>query len=137
MRARSFPGATTDDMFDYLEPLLKKAPEKILLVIGTNDLDSRKPEEVVEKLNELKRLIHAILPKCQIVISQIILRKDNSEINRKGKKLNNMLPQVGCHILRQNTIQMEHLVRRGLHLNYKGNGQLAKNIISKVKSLFK
>ena len=29
---------------------------------------------------------------------------------------------------------MEHLRRRGLHLNHKGNGQLTKNIISKVKS---
>ena len=134
MRVRSFPGATTDDMFDYLKPLLKKAPEKILLVIGTNDLDRRKPEEVIEKLKELKSFIHASLPQCHIVISQIIMRKDKPEINMKGKKLNDMLPQVGCDILRQNTIQMEHLGRRGLHLNHKGNAQLAKNIISKVKS---
>ena len=44
MGVRSFPSATTDDMFDYLKPLLKKAPEKILLVIGRNDLDRRKPD---------------------------------------------------------------------------------------------
>ena len=106
MRVKSFPCATTDDMFDYLQPLLKKAPEKILLVIGTNDLDRRKPEEVVEKLKDLKTFIHASLSQCHIVISQIILRTDKPEINIKGKKLNDMLQQVGCDILRQNTIQM-------------------------------
>ena len=62
------------------------------------------------------------------------MRKDKPEVNMKGKKLNDMLPQVGCDILRQTTIQMEHLGRRGLHLNHKENAQLAKNIISKVKS---
>ena len=63
------------------------------------------------------------------------MRKDKPEINMKGKKLNDgMLPQVGCDILRQNTIQMEHLGGHGLHLNHKGNAQLAKNILSKVKS---
>ena len=41
MRVRSFPGATTDDMFDYLKPLLKKTPEKIILVTGTNDMNQK------------------------------------------------------------------------------------------------
>ena len=134
MRVKSFPGATTDDMFHYLKPLLKKAPEKMILVIGTNDLDHRKPEEVIDKLKELKSFLHASLSQCHIVISQIIMRKDKPDINMKGKKLNGMLPQVGCDILRQSTIQMEHLGRHGLHLNHKGNAQLANNIISKVKS---
>ena len=69
MRVKSFPDAMTDDMFDYLKPLLKKAPEKIILVIGTTDLDRRKPEEVIEKLKELKSFIHASLSQCHIVIS--------------------------------------------------------------------
>ena len=50
-------------------------------------------------------------------------------------KINDMLPHVGCNILRQTTIHMEHLGRHGIHLNQKGNIQLAKNIKSKVKSL--
>ena len=86
MRVRSFPGATTGDMFDYLKPLLKKAPEKVLLVIGTNDLDRRKPEEVIEKLKELKSFIHASLPQCHIVISQIIMRKDKPENKHERKE---------------------------------------------------
>ena len=37
VRVRDFLGATTDDMFDYMKPLLKKNPEKLTLVIGTTE----------------------------------------------------------------------------------------------------
>ena len=33
----AFPGATTDDMYDYLKLLLTKAPDNIILHIGTNN----------------------------------------------------------------------------------------------------
>ena len=43
VRVRDFPGAMIDDMLDYLRPVLKKNADKILLVIGTNNLRENGP----------------------------------------------------------------------------------------------
>ena len=37
VKVRYFPGALTDDMYDYMKPLLWKLPDYIILHIGTND----------------------------------------------------------------------------------------------------
>ena len=37
IKVSSFPGATVSDLLDYLKPLLKKWPEKTILLVGTND----------------------------------------------------------------------------------------------------
>ena len=37
VKVRSFPGATINDMYDYIRPLLKKAPDNVILHVGTND----------------------------------------------------------------------------------------------------
>ena len=48
-------------MLDYLKPLFKKAPEKLILVIGTNDMNKKTPEEILKRLKELKSFKHANL----------------------------------------------------------------------------
>jgi len=45
-KVRPFPGATVDDMFDYLIPLLKKEPTNIILQIGSNDSPNKTCEEI-------------------------------------------------------------------------------------------
>ena len=37
IKVKSFPGATIEDMYDYIRPLLKKCPKNIILRIGTNN----------------------------------------------------------------------------------------------------
>ena len=34
VKVRSFPGANTEDLQDYVKPLIKKSPKKVILVIG-------------------------------------------------------------------------------------------------------
>ena len=36
---KSFPGATIEDMEDFVKPLLRKKPDNVVLHIGTNDLN--------------------------------------------------------------------------------------------------
>ena len=38
---------TLSDMFDYIKPLLKKRPEKIILVIGANDIKHKMYQEII------------------------------------------------------------------------------------------
>ena len=37
VEVRSFPRATIYDMYDYIKPLFKKAPDNVILHVGTND----------------------------------------------------------------------------------------------------
>ena len=37
VKVKIFPGATIDDMYDYIKPLLKKCPDDIILHAGTNN----------------------------------------------------------------------------------------------------
>ena len=37
VKVKYFPGACTDDMYDYIKPLLWKLPNYIILHIGTKD----------------------------------------------------------------------------------------------------
>ena len=37
-RVRCFKGSMIADLYDYLKPLIKKKPEKIILIVGANDL---------------------------------------------------------------------------------------------------
>ena len=39
----SFPGATIEDIHDYIKPVLKRKPQKIILHVGTNNLKTDKP----------------------------------------------------------------------------------------------
>ena len=69
IRVRYFPGAYTDNMYDYMKPLLRKLPDYIILHIGTNDAVNNTSREILDKILKLKTYIQKELPKCQITIS--------------------------------------------------------------------
>ena len=47
---KNFPGATVDDMYDYVKPMLKKCPDNIILHVGTNNTVNESSKEVLGKL---------------------------------------------------------------------------------------
>uniref|UniRef100_A0A7M5XKD4 Scavenger receptor cysteine-rich type 1 M130 n=1 Tax=Clytia hemisphaerica TaxID=252671 RepID=A0A7M5XKD4_9CNID len=51
---RSFPGADSTDMIDYLKPLLnKKKPKYLILHVGTNDITVKNLEKIREMINQI------------------------------------------------------------------------------------
>ena len=40
VKVSSFPGSTTEDMHDFIKPLLQKNTDEIILHVGTNSLRS-------------------------------------------------------------------------------------------------
>ena len=93
---RSFSGSKTEDMKDYIKPLIRKKPDTIILHIGTNDIkDHTKSAEVVaaEILN-LGFQIKDNLPYTKICISGITVRKDKAAIQNKIKEVNDILRRV-------------------------------------------
>ena len=54
VKVRYFPGARTDDMYDYMKPLLRKLPDYIILHIGTNDAVNNTSRKIFDKILKLK-----------------------------------------------------------------------------------
>ena len=132
-KVRSFSGATTTDLEDYLKPLLRKKPDKIILVVGTNDIQHRPVADILKNIKRLMEQITESLPDCHIVISEIIKRKmkngdENHAIAKKIAEFNKSLKSMNVDILQQQNILVEHLGMRGLHLNVQGNFQLTKDL---------
>ena len=133
-KVRSFPGTRVSDLFDYLKPLLRKKPGKIILVIGANDVEYKSAQTIISEIKALTQFIHESIPHCHVVISEIFKRTDKKNLNYNINEYNKMLKTMNCDTLRQQYINFDHLGKRGFHLNFFGSKQLAKNIIEKIRS---
>jgi lysophospholipase L1-like esterase len=54
---KSFSGATVDDMKDFIKPVLRKNPDKLILHIGTNDLRNADSKRVADSISNLVQSI--------------------------------------------------------------------------------
>ena len=134
---RSFPGASCEDMKDYIKPLLNKKPKNIILHTGTNNSVNENSRTVFDKILTLKSQIEQALPSSTIVISSLITRFDNAKASLTVSRINELLKTVKINIIENNNITNQHLNKHGLHLNEKGSGKLALNFIKKIKELNK
>ena len=100
VKIRCHPGATTDDIIDYVRPTARKKPDMIIIHTGTNDIQNK-----VNTLQKVRKVITTIKEidvnnEIQIAFSSVIHRNDQDfeeeikEINRKlenlckGKEIN-------------------------------------------------
>ena len=127
--AKSFPGATTQDMKDYIKPTISRKPDMVILHTGTNDLKSNQnPSDIA---NEIINLVENIkINGTEVSISSLIPRGDR--LSEKGKKVNKEL-QEKCtaenfaFILHKNINSKLHLFPDKLHPNKKGQSILKGN----------
>ena len=56
-RKNCFPGSTTEDMSDFVKPLLKKSPSHFIFHVGMNDLSRNSPDKIVDSINSLVEII--------------------------------------------------------------------------------
>ncbi|CAB4009125.1 Scavenger receptor cysteine-rich type 1 M130 [Paramuricea clavata] len=129
---KSFSGATTSDMEDYLRPVLRKEPNKIILHIGTNDINYQTAQTVAEGVLNLGIQITQDSPTTDIVISGILPRTDKPNLMSKVNQANRL---IKAFCIEKNWAFLDHesfnstcLNSRGLHLNRKGTSILARNI---------
>ena len=54
VKVRPFSGATIDDMYSYMQPLLLKNPKTIILHIGTNDAPNKTSQDIVNSLLDMR-----------------------------------------------------------------------------------
>ena len=63
-------------MEDYLKPLLRKAPDEVILHVGTNNVkDSKSSQKIAESISKLGGQVKEKSPYTKVAISNVIIRK--------------------------------------------------------------
>ena len=87
VKVRIFPSALTHDMYDYLNPLLEKNPNNIILHVGTNNSVKETSKDILNEMLSLKNFIEKLCPTCQVIVSNSIYRSDNKKASLTVKML--------------------------------------------------
>jgi len=135
VKVRPFSGATVDCMMDYIKPLLRKAPENVILHVGTNSSVGENSGVILNKLLLLKSYIEKELPGCKVFLSNVIQRTDDTSFQTVINDLNNLLDSLNLEIIDNSNIKAQHLEKKGLHLNHHGAGRLALNFMKVLKKI--
>ena len=123
-----------DDLYDYLEPLLKKQPNNVIIHCGTNDSIKKSAGQIINELKNLKTYIQERFPLINVYFSSPSLRIDNILANKTLLDVAHYL-EKNFNSVSSFNIDKTCLGKRGLHLNSKGSGRLAINLISFMKCL--
>ena len=130
---KSFSGATTKCMREYIKPSLNQRPDHIIIHAGTNDLASNQTEE--EIAHSIVDLAVNAASVSTVAVSALVLRDDR--FSRKAKAVNNLLQQM-CHqrnicFIPHYNINKTHLNGSKLHLNKSGTKLLTKNFANFIR----
>ena len=79
VNVRPFPGASANDMHQYLEPLLQKCPDTVILHVGTNNCVNESSRVVLDKILNLKSFIQKSLPQYKVIIPNVINRTEDGK----------------------------------------------------------
>ncbi|CAB4017980.1 Scavenger receptor cysteine-rich type 1 M130 [Paramuricea clavata] len=121
---KGFVGATTSDMEDYVKPVIRKEPQKLILLVGTNVLKKTTPNRVAEGIANIATRIQEDSPGTEIVLSSLLPRSDKPELSAKVSETNKIITAICCKskwkFIDQKLINATCLNSRGLHFNRKG-----------------
>ena len=57
---KPFPGATISDMEDFVKPLVRRSPAKLILHVGTNDMRNASPKVIADSTMNLLTQISGV-----------------------------------------------------------------------------
>ena len=137
VRVRSFPGADVRDMYDYLQPLLRKEPKYIILHVGSNDAPYKSSDEIVDDILKLKAYIESTLSNVKDYLSSPIPRYDDANAGLTIHHLRSKMRDLSTcfQVVIDNNVEPICIGKKGLHPNGRGSGRLAMNYISLMKCL--
>ena len=136
---KAFPVATVEDMEDFIKPITRKSPNKVILHVGTNDLKKSTPKVIADSILNLTTQIKEDSPSTMVIVSALLDRNDCPKLATKVKQVNIILDNY-CQVnkipfLRNANINTSHLNRRGLNLNKLGSLSLQNNVIEFTNNL--
>ena len=137
---KTFSGAKTTCMKDYLKPSVRSSPHHFILHFGTNDLSSDKlPEEIARSMIDLATSIKN--EKRDVSIFNIIIRAHDKKLEEKRCVVNSFLVKL---FKEKNFYLIEHSMKikrknsnKGkLHLNQKGTKLLSDIFVKELSQVF-
>jgi len=132
---KSFSGATTACMQDYIKPSMKFKPDMVILHCGTNDLKLNEDSDDIA--NKIINLAVDISNTTTVAVSELVSRNDKfgdrvSEVNRILRK--ECSDRNLALIAHNNIIASSHLNRSRIHLNRTGSRLLGENFMLNIKN---
>ena len=137
---KTFSGAKTTCMNDYVKPSVRSSPDHFILHVGTNDLTSDKSsEEIARSIIDLATSVKN--EKHEVSISNIIIRADNKKLEEKRHEVNSFLGKLckekNYYFIDHSTrIKRNHLNKGKLHLNEKGTKLLSDIFVKELSKAF-
>ena len=106
VKVKSFSGANVRDMHDNIKPILRHKPEYIILYVDTNDALNLPPNEVLDKILELKKKIEEINKDFKVIISTPTYRFGNRKAGNTVNELTNILIDLFVPIVNNKNIRI-------------------------------
>ena len=136
IKVRTFPGAVVNDLFDYLRPLLRKKPSRVIIHVGTNDANKANAKEITDKLLRLRKFVLSELNECSVILSSPVNRVDSTKQGIVVRNVNVILKNISnIEVIDNSNISVKHLGKKGLHLNPSGTTMLVRNILNCMKRI--
>ena len=89
VKVKNHSDAKTEDICDFIRPELRKKPDMIIVYAGTNDItNNTKSFENYKKITDITK---SNLPNYKYAISNVIMRKDKPDIEKKVTEFNRRL----------------------------------------------
>lgn len=133
---KPFSGSTVKDMNSYCQPIIERAPDLILLHVGTNDLGNNQKSDVniAQDIIDLAKRIES--HHIDVVVSGLVPRYDRYEPKRV--RVNYILRDLCLeHKLKycehSNIDASNHLNRSKVHLNKAGVSIFANNLLKATR----
>ena len=132
---RFHPGTTTEDIVDFVKPVIRKKPDAVIIHAGhTNGTNTMKlVRKIMKTIQEMQDS-----GKIGIGFSGIIQRADRNfkdQIKETNDKLKRYCEGNGFVYVDNDNINEKSLNKSLLHLNKAGNKLLSKNLLDCLKNL--
>ena len=128
-----FSGARINDMNHHLMPIIAKRPDYLILHVGTNDATTNTSRKIIDDLLVLKCHILKQLQNCRVIVSKPTVRIDHGKANLTLRNVNKHLETLNLECIENGNISVQHLSRKGLHLNSKGKGRFDLNFLNQIR----
>ena len=121
-------------MNHHLMPIIAKRPDYLILHVGSNDATTNTSRKIMEDLLMLKRNLLKQLPNCKVIVCKPTVWIDHGKVNLTLRNVNKHLETLNleCICTENGNIIIQHLGRKGLHLNSQGKGRLALNFLNQI-----
>ena len=126
-------GATSEDILDFVRPVLRRKPNKLIVHCGSNDFKNKL--DTAKNIERFLTYSKQNNPDVELAVSEICIRKDKdapptAELVSMNKRIKEVCDHQLVQFISQSNFNENCLSKRQLHPNRYGNECLKKAFVS-------